>query len=85
MDKISASSTIIAGDFNTKIKKRNGSENCTDQCSRGRRNDSGFKLVEFCEVNNKVIVNSCFHHPAKPITTWSQKRINVTTKIVTNI
>ena len=85
MDKISTSSTIIAGDFNTKIKKRNGSENCTDQCSRGRRNDSGFKLVEFCEMNNKVIVNSCFHHPAKLITTWSKKRINPTAKIVTNI
>ena len=28
MDKISTSSTIIAGDFNAKIRKRNGSEHC---------------------------------------------------------
>ena len=73
MDKIT-SSTTIAGDFNAKIKKWNGSENCIGQCSVGRRNDSGFKLVEFCEMNNKVILNSCFHHPAKLITTWFQKQ-----------
>ena len=85
MDKISTSSTTIAGDFDAKIKKWNGSENCIGQCSRGRRNDSGFILVEFCEMNNKVIVNSCFHHPAKLITTWSEKRIDPTTKTVTNI
>lgn len=85
MDKISTSSTIIAGDFNAKIRKRNGSEHCIGQRSRGRRNDSGFKLVEFCKVNNKVIANICFQHPAKHITTWSQKKISPTTKIVTNI
>ena len=84
MDKISISSTITAGDFNAKIGKKNGSEKCIGQWSRGRRNDSRSKLAEFCEMSNKVIVNSCFQHPAKHITTWSQKRINPTTKIVTN-
>ena len=82
---MSTSSTTIAGDFNVKINKKNGSENCIGQCSRGRRNDSGFKLVEFYEMNNKAIVNSCFHHPAKLITTLSKKIINPTAKIVTNI
>ena len=84
-DKMSTSSTTIAGDFNVKISIKNGSENCIGQCSRGRRNDSGFKLVEFYEMNNKAIVNSCFHHPAKLITTLSKKIINPTAKIVTNI
>ena len=44
MDKISTPSTITARDFNAKIGKRNGSENCIDQWLRGRRNNSGFKL-----------------------------------------
>ena len=80
MDKISAPSTITARDFNAKIGKRNGSENCIDQLLRGRRNNSGFKLSEFCEINIKVIASSCFQHPAKHITTWPQKKISPTTK-----
>ena len=85
MDKISISSTIIAEDFNAKIRKGNGPGNCIGQWSRGRRNDSGSKPAEFCEMNNKVITNSCFQHPRKHITTWFQTRINPTTTIVTNI
>ena len=65
MDKIT-SSTTVAGDFNAKINKWNGSENCIGQCLIGRRNNSGFI--------HKVIVNSCFHHPAKRMTTWSHKQ-----------
>ena len=70
MDKISISSTIIAEDFNAKIRKRNGAGNCIGQWSKGR-NDSGSKPAEFCEMNNKVITNSCFQHPRKHIRTTS--------------
>ena len=73
IDKISTSITIIAGYFNAKIGKRNGSQNCISQWSRGRRNERGSKLAEFCIMNNKVIAGSCFQHPAKHITTWFQK------------
>ena len=38
-------STLIAGDFSTKIEKKNRSENLTGQSSRRRRNDSGSKLA----------------------------------------
>ena len=38
-------STLIAGDFNTKIGKKNRSENLTGQSSRRRRNDSASKLA----------------------------------------
>ena len=82
MSKISTASTIVAWDFNVKIGKKKGSENCIGQCSR-RRNDNGSKLGVFREMNNKVITNSCFRHPAKH-KIWSQKRINPTTKIVSN-
>ena len=38
-------STLIAEDFNTKIGKKNRSENFTGQSSRRRRNDSASKLA----------------------------------------
>ena len=82
MSKISTASTIVAWDFNVKIGKKKGSENCIGQCSR-RRNDNGSKLGVFREMNNKVITNSCFRHPAKH-KIWYQKRISPTTKIVSN-
>ena len=81
MDMIPTSSLITAEKFNAKIRKRNGSENRINKWSRGRRNDSRSKSTEFCEMNDKVIAGSYFQHPAKHITTWSQKRINPTTKI----
>ena len=71
MDKISTTMTIIAGDFNAKIGKRDGSESYMDIWSKGRRNDIGSELLEFREINNKLIANNCFQHPAKHITTWS--------------
>ena len=83
LDKVSLSNTILAGDFNSKVGKRIGSESCIGQWSRGRRNQNGIDLVEFCENNGKIIANSCFQHPAKHITTWSQKRTNpVTNKTI---
>ena len=81
---ISTLTTVIGGNFNAEIGKRIGSENCISQWLRGRRNESGSKLAEFCEMSNKVITNSCFQHPSKHITTWFQRRINPTTKIFSN-
>ena len=39
------------------------------------RNISGQQLVNFCEAYNFVISNSCFQHPARHQTTWSQTRV----------
>ena len=82
MNKILTSSTITAETFNAKTRKRNGSENRINKWSRGRRSDSRSESREFFEMNDKVIAGSYFQHPAKYITTWSQKRINPTTNIV---
>ena len=84
-EKISTSVTIIAGDLNAKIGKRETYEKSIGSWSRGQRNRSGSKLIEFCEMHKKIISNSCFKHRAKNITTWSQQRTNKDTKIVTNI
>ena len=73
-EKQSTSVTIIAGDFNAKVGKSNQTETCLGAWSRGKRNDSGSKLIQFCEERKKIIANSCFQHPAKHITTWAQQR-----------
>ena len=70
-DKISTSVTIIAGDLNAKIGKRETYEKSIGLWSRGQRNISGSKLIEFCEKHKKIVSNSCFKHRAKNITTWS--------------
>ena len=75
--KWSTTTTIIAGDFNAKVgTKQSQNEQCIGRWSRGRRNESGSKLVDFCERGKKTISNTCFQHPAKYMTTWSQKRMN---------
>ena len=71
---------MLAGDFNSKVGRGTGPESYIEQWSRGRRNQNGTNLMEFCEKNGKVIANSCFQHPPKHITTWSQRRTNPTAK-----
>ena len=71
---------MLAGDFNSKVGRQTGPESCIGQQSRGRRNQNGTNLVEFCEKNGKCIASSSFQHPAKHITTWSQRRTNPVTK-----
>ena len=65
---------LIAGDFNAKIGVRTDMDTCMGKYSRGRRNNSGQQLVEFCEAHNLFISNSSFQHPARHITTWQQSR-----------
>ena len=71
---------MLTGDFSSKVGRRTGPKSCIGQWSRGRRNQNGTNLVEFCEKNGKFISNSSFQHPAKHITTWSQRRTNPVTK-----
>ena len=71
---------MMAGDFNSKVGRRTGSESCIGQWSRGRRNQNGTNLVEFCKKNGKFVANSRFQHLAKYITTWSHRRTNPVTK-----
>ena len=74
LDKLSSTTTIIIGDWNAKVGKRTALDNCLGRYSRGRRNLSGQQLIDFCEAYNYKVANSCFQHPARHQTTWSQKR-----------
>ena len=80
--------TLIAGDFNSKVGKRiedrvntDGIMECGETClgrySRGRRNENGTALIDFCESNKLFVANSAFHHSARHQTTWiGQQRMN---------
>ena len=62
--KLSTKTVIIAGDFNSKIGKRTGTETCMGAHTRGVRNDNGQSLINFCEMNKLFIANSAFENPA---------------------
>jgi exonuclease III len=64
----------IAGDFNAKIGKQTDFK-CLGKYSRGRINNSGVHLLDFCEANNLFIANSAFQHKASRITTWESQRL----------
>ena len=66
-------------------KRTNNNERCLGVWSRGIRNDNGSKLIDFCEERNLIVANSCFQHPAKHITTWSQQRTDTDTGAVNTI
>ena len=62
--------TIVAGDFNAKVGQRGEGEECMGLFTRGRRNNNGQRLVEFCENYNLTVANSLFKHRACHTTTW---------------
>ena len=66
---------LIGGDFNAKVGKRSNGEACLGRYSRGIRNDSGERLIDFCNMNNLFISNSGFKNPARHMTTWHCKRL----------
>eukprot|EP00794_Sanderia_malayensis_P021165 gene21165-23243_t len=76
-----ASLVLIASDFNAKIGKRSGIETCLGKYSRGKRNNSGQTLVDFCNIHDLFISNSAFQHPARHITTWEFSR-EVNNKVI---
>ena len=80
--KIYSTMTILAGDFNTKVgKQRHTDISCLGKFSRGRTNNSGKTLIDFCSINHLFISNSAFQHPARHITTW-ESQIKVNNKLV---
>ena len=72
--KLSTKTVIITGDFNSQVGKSTGAETCLGKYSKGVRNNNGEALINFCESNGLFICNSAFQHPAKHITTWTNRK-----------
>lgn len=84
LQSLSKTTTFIVGDWNAKVGRKKEDDTCLGRYSRGRRNLSGQQLVEFCEAYDLKIANSCFQHPARHQTTWSQTKImKDTNRIIT--
>ena len=60
---------IIMGDFNAKVGQR-GDEHSVGMHGTGNRNERGERLVEWCEMNNFTIGNTCFQQPQRRKWTW---------------
>ena len=54
---------FVIGDLNSVVGLRTG-ETCLGGFSRGRRNDNGQRLVEFCKANELKITNTRHQHKA---------------------
>ena len=53
--------TILAGDFNAKVRKgRHTDKSCLGNFSRGRTNNSGKSLIDICSINHCFISNNVF-------------------------
>ena len=57
------------GDFNAKVGQR-GDEHSVGMLGTGNRNERGERLVEWCEMNNFTIGNTCFQQPQRRKWTW---------------
>jgi exonuclease III len=77
MEEFKQNIIFIVGDFNARIGKSQG-EHCIGRFSKGKRNEPGQRMVDFCTLHDLFIANSAFQHPAKHITTWEQHRSNNT-------
>ena len=60
---------IIMGDFNAKVGQR-GDEHSVGMHGTDNRNERGERLVEWCEMNNFTIGNTCFQQPQRRKWTW---------------
>lgn len=62
-------STIVMGDFNAKIGQ--GSvDKCVGEYGLGERNQRGDRMVEFCQTEDMVVVNTLFQLPERRRYTW---------------
>jgi len=61
---------ILMGDWNTKIGKGEESET-VGKYGLGNRNDTGERLLEFCEENALFIANTFYKQPERRLYTWT--------------
>lgn len=63
--------TIIQGDFNAKVGKELSACGIFGCFGLGERNENGDRLVEFCQEDNYVILNTCYQQHPRRLYTWT--------------
>ena len=72
---------LLAGDFNSKVGKMQTEDISLGHFSKGKRNENGEALVNFCEANGLYLINTKFQHPSRHQTTW-QGQCKIKDKVV---
>ena len=62
--------------MNAQVGKKDNDIECIGKYSKGTKNENGHNLVNFCEINDLILTNTCFPHKQRHMTTWQQTRIN---------
>ena len=61
---------FIIGDWNAKVESQE-TPGVTGKFGLGMQNESGQRLIEFCQENALVIANSLFQHQKRRLHTWT--------------
>ena len=61
--------TIVMGDFNAKVGNKKHKD-IIGNYGLGKRNESGERLLQFCEEHNLVVTNTLFQQPPRRLYTW---------------
>ena len=62
---------ILTGDFNSKVGDCSTNSNVMGNNGLGEQNERGERLVEFCDENGFVIVNTLFKQHPRRLYTWT--------------
>ena len=60
---------IVMGDMNAKVGNEQHS-NIVGKFGLGSKNETGMRLIQFCEENNLILTNTWYQHPARKLYTW---------------
>ena len=91
LGKAPSSITMLAGNFNSKVGRRTGPENCIRHWSRGKRNQNGTNLIEFCGrmvKSSQTAASNILQITSQPgrkeeLTWWQRKLSRYTIKLIT--
>ncbi|XP_072046974.1 craniofacial development protein 2-like [Amphiura filiformis] len=62
---------IITGDFNAKVGGQSTNKNVMGNCGLGEQNERGEMLIDFCQENHLIILNTFFMQHPRRLYTWT--------------
>ena len=72
---------FIIGDWNAKVGSQETPE-VTGKFSLGTRNEAGQRLIEFCQENAQVVVNSLFNNTREDSTHGHHQTVNTEIRLI---
>ena len=72
---------FIIGDWNAKIGSQE-TRGVTGKLGLGVQNEAGQSLIELCQVNTLVIVNTLFQQHKRRLYTWTSQMVNTEFRLI---